>query len=384
MSEDYKPIGWTEGYIRSLKSVRSALSGDLSGLPEALAGLKAAYSEVKFQEVGTAWSSLNGELYATVVALQSSVEAALKRDNSRFEVIKKEALDFEATLKSIPSLPIGGNCGALGATSTLGRLFTSIAYHVFRDKEKERKLIEEFEARRRKLEEEIKVREDERTEIFNRINGLFDCRNDANDAAQLIREANGEPPPKRPFQPSFCGRTPPPRPAPQPEIAHGKPAPEVIQQRAFVEVNEKLKKVVMQLTITLKIDNRSPITLQTPEMAFPIPPPNKGGRPITPQDGTDAHANFSQKRIGEIFHVSEGEVANWEKGRRKPPFGYSADLRKRGDITEIMSIAETYLKDKELNKKIDAKHKQRYVEGQTENEAGMVEEARHSHREGKY
>lgn len=28
-----------------------------------------------------------------------------------------------------------------------------------------------------------------------------------------------------------------------------------------------------------------------------------------------------------------------------------------------MTIAETYLKDKELNKKIDAKHKQRYVEG---------------------
>lgn len=279
MSEGYMPIGWTEGYIQSLKSVRSALSGDLSGLPEALAGFNAAYSEVKFQEVGVAWSSLNGELYATVAALQSSVEAALERVNSRFEVIRKEALGFEATLKSIPSLPVGRNGGTLGATSTLGSILSSIAYHVFRDREQERKQIEEFEARRRKLEAEIKVREDERTEIFNRINDLFDCRRGASDAAQLIREANGEPPPKRPFQPSFCGRTPPPRPTPQPEIAHGKLAPEVIRQQAFVEVNEKMKKVVMQLTITLKIDNRTPITLQTPEMAFPIPPAEQGRPP---------------------------------------------------------------------------------------------------------
>lgn len=306
--EDYRPIGWIECYIQSLKSVRCALSGNLSCLPEAIAQFNAAYGKVKFQEAGTAWSSLKDELYATVAALQDSVEDALNHVNSRF-----------------------GACKG-----------------------------------------------------FERMDALLDCQRDANDAALLIRGANGVPLPKHPFQPSFCGRHAPPRPAPQPEIAHGKPAPEVIRQQAFVEVNEKLKKVVMQLTITLKIDNRTPITLQSPEMAFPIPPPNRGGRPIPPQDGTDAHSNFTQKRIGEIFHVSEGEVANWESGRRKPPFGYSADLRKRGDISEIMSIAETYVKDKALNRKIDARHRQRYVEGQTENEAGMVDEARHSHREGRY
>lgn len=86
--------------------------------------------------------------------------------------------------------------------------------------------------------------------IEDRISAINRASEEIEESQKAIEEANEEPP-VTPAQVS------------------------AVKQEAFVQFNETLTNVAMAITVTMKIGNRPPVTLQTPEMKFNLPEGNK-------------------------------------------------------------------------------------------------------------
>jgi len=64
------------------------------------------------------------------------------------------------------------------------------------------------------------------------------------------------------------------------EVDASPETPSLVKQQAFVRFNESLTKVVMEMSVTMKIGDRDPVTLKSPLMSFDLPPEAKVGKPV--------------------------------------------------------------------------------------------------------
>lgn len=76
---------------------------------------------------------------------------------------------------------------------------------------------------------------------------------------------------------------------------------------------------------------------------------NKGGRPPRTKH------SFSQKQIAKIFGVSEQTVYKWEHGLAGGPKGYTAEMRKTGDLEGLLKCVVEYNRLKDFKDVLNTK-----------------------------
>ena len=230
-----------DGYLSSLRFLREALSRHDPGLP------------ARCEEFAERWQSLSGETvtrdWPRIYPILSSCSVAITQgyviDQAELEKRKKIILKY------------GYDSGPLNAFSDFVlspiRVITSlltIGWARYKCK-KRAEYLRKWEHDQYRIDVTGEDVIDDIQAIEKRLTELNRATEEIEESQKVIEEANEEP-----------------TPSPPPEVS-------AVKQEAFVQFNETLTNVAMAITVTMKIGNRPPVTLQTPEMKFNLPEENK-------------------------------------------------------------------------------------------------------------
>lgn len=256
-------------YLKGLHGFNTSLGGNLEELDTFTESFFKHSVQPSVEDVARSWMSIYSEVKMTFDKLDDKVSGLLDEVKVKFTSVNLECDTLDKERHSIIDQYMGIHFRDMLTDEDLRRIDSIYSIPGTHGKCYLRGLQDDTELHR--LTEELKAKDKECEELKAKIASYESCLGSIKEAMGEMSAANSQTSASKSLISHFL----PPLDsilAPTGIVCGGKIPVEVIQQQAFVRVNQSLGKIVAQLVLTVKSsDENQPIVVESPVLSAPIP-----------------------------------------------------------------------------------------------------------------
>lgn len=262
-------------YLKGLHGFHTSLGGNLEELDSFTESFFKHSIEPTAEDVARSWMSIYSEVKMTFDKLDDKVSGLLDEVKVKFTSVNLECDQLDKERHSIIDQYMDFRFRDMLTDEDMRKIDSIYAIPGTWGKAYLRGVQDDTELHR--LTEELKAKDKECEELKAKIASYESCLGSIKEAMGELSAANRHTSASKSlihhFIPPLDGFL-----APAGLICGGKLPVEIIQQQAFVRVNQSLGKIVAQLVLTVKNgDETKPIVVESPVLSAPIPDASQGG-----------------------------------------------------------------------------------------------------------
>ena len=256
-------------YLKELREFHTSFDGDLEGLGSFTESYFRHMNDPTVEDVARSWVKIYSEVKMTFGKLNSTVNGLLDEVKVKFSSVNLECDKIDKERHSIIDQYMGIHFRGMLTDEDMRRIDSIYSIPGAGGKCYLRGFQDDTELHR--LTEELKAKDKECEELKAKIATYESCLGSIKEAMGEMSEANSQASASK----SLISRFLPPLGdilGPAGIVCGAKLPVEIIQQQAFVKVNQSLGKIIAQLVLTVKNgDETKPIVVESPVLSAPIP-----------------------------------------------------------------------------------------------------------------